>query len=511
MSIMEMQQNPLAQIAEYVSILKRNVWWIFLGTVVFSAIGFTMIALMPDRYQAITTILVDPQKIPERYVASTVSSDPSSRLNTITQEVLSVTRLQQIIDQLKLYPELKNHPREEIIELMRKDIDIQVKQGSAAGLSSFTITYEGRNPSVVAQVANQLASSFIEWNLKSREQVAVGTTEFLQSQLDDAKKSLEEQEKKVGEYKLQHVGEMPDQQTANLQTLSQLQSSMQANSDQLNRLDMERLLLVRTGDTDPRTGAVGRPLTERGRLEQEKHQLEAQLADLRRRYTAAYPEVVDATARLQAVSSQLAAMPPDSPETIAKEAPAQNVRLQVIEREMKRLNDEQKSIANQIAVYRKRVEAAPVREEQMAELNRNYAVSQEHYKSLLDKTFSAGMAADLERQQEGERFMILDPAQVPEKPIKPNRRILFPAALLFSLALCAAGIFAWELMKGGIRSEPQLKAMLPKGVPLLGSVPAIATASERRQSYGRAALALAASVVVCIVEAGVLWKIHPHL
>src|SRR5207248_799215 len=158
--------------------------WIFLGTVLFSLAGFTFVLLLPDRYKATTTILVDPQKVPEKYVSPTVSSDPGQRLNTITQQVLSSTRLQQIIDDMHLYPELQGKiSREELIEAMRKDITITVKQGSSSGLSAFTIEYEGRHRQIVAQVANQLAASFIDWNLKNREQQAQDTSDFLAGQL----------------------------------------------------------------------------------------------------------------------------------------------------------------------------------------------------------------------------------------------------------------------------------------------------------------------------------------
>jgi polysaccharide biosynthesis transport protein len=508
---LESETNLLSQIPDYVDMARRRLWWIVLGTVVLSAVAFTAIALMPDRYEATTTILVDPQKIPERYVTSTVSSDLSARLNTITQEVLSSTRLQQIIDQFKLYADLKNRSREEIIDLMRKDITIQVKQGSSAGLSAFTITYEGNDPVVIAQVTNQLASSFIEWNLKDREQVAVGTSEFLESQLAEAKKNLQEQEQKIGEFKLQHVGEMPDQQAANIQQLAQLQVALQANADALNRLDAERTLLMRTGDSEGRPQPTAAPPTERDRLEAEKRELENQLFDLRRRYTPAHPEVVDLSARLDRLNAQLQSLPPDEPQKIVPETPTDNARLQIIEREMNRLNETQKSINAQIAQYRQRIEVAPVREQQMAELNRNYEVSQEHYRSLLDKTFSAGMAADLERKQEGERFTILDPAQVPEKPIKPHRALLFPAASVFALAFSVGCVIAWDLLFGGMRTQQQVQKLLPPEVPLLATVPVLITPEGRRRHTLFAVSVTVISIAVAVIEAGVLWRIHPHL
>src|SRR5580765_2184495 len=289
--------------------------WIFLGTVLFSLAGCTFVMLMPDRYKASTTILVDPQKVSEKYVSPTVSSDPGQRLTTITQQVLSSTRLQQIIDDMQLYPELRGKvSREELIELMRKDIAISVKQGSSSGLSSFSIEYEGRQRQQVAQVANQLAASFIEWNVKNREQQAEDTTEFLASQLKEAKQNLEQQEARLSAFKMRHLGEMPEQQPANMQALSQLQGQFQANTDARNRLEVERTLLSRgleNGSTG--TDKTVPVLTERGRLEAERRQLKSQLQDLQNRYTSAHPEVMDVAARLQRVETRLKSLPPDPP------------------------------------------------------------------------------------------------------------------------------------------------------------------------------------------------------
>src|SRR5262249_7713354 len=281
-----------------------------------SSAGFSSVFLLPNHYKATTTILVDPQKVPEKYVSPTVSSDPAQRLSTISDQVLSSTRLQKIIDQMNLYAELRGAmSREEIIELMRKDVSVRVKQGSSSGLSSFTIEYEGTHRQKVAQVANQLAASFINWNVKNREQQAQDTTEFLNSQLKEAKQSLETQEKKVSAFKMQHLGEMPEQQPANLQALSQLQTQFQANAEALNRLEVERTLLSRGLDPAGSHSSVAAavPLTERSRLELERRQLKEQVLDLQRRYTAAYPEVRTATARREQVEQKIKALPPDPP------------------------------------------------------------------------------------------------------------------------------------------------------------------------------------------------------
>jgi polysaccharide chain length determinant protein (PEP-CTERM system associated) len=488
--------------------------WIFLGTVLFSLAGCTFVMLMPDRYKASTTILVDPQKVPEKYVSPTVSSDPGQRLNTITQQVLSTTRLQQIIDDMQLYPELRGKvSREELIEIMRKDINITVKQGSASGLSAFTIEYEGRQRQQVAQVANQLASSFIEWNVKNREQQAQDTTEFLASQLKDAKQNLEEQEARLSVFKMRHLGEMPEQQPANMQALTQLQGQFQANADALNRLEVERTLLSRGLESNNSGSVKTVPVvTERSRLEAERRQLKSQLQDLQNRYTSAHPEVVDTASRLQRVEERLKLMPPDPPVVAeVQDNTAVSVRLQLIDREAKRLTDDQKRITGQMGSYRAKVDAVPVREQEMAELNRNYSVSKEHYQSLLDKTFSAGMAADLEKKQQAEHFTILDLAQVPEKPFKPKRALMFLGSIFGAFAFSLGLAYGKDMLNDTLKLERELKAMLPASVPLLAAVPQLQLAADRRRSIRFVVFAVIVTLVGCALEAGLYFKLHPIL
>src|SRR5262249_27867581 len=161
------------------------------------------------------------------------------------------------------------------------------------------------------------------------------------------------------------------------------------------------------------------------------------------------------------VEDRLKVLPPDPPVTAAQDNNSVTVRLQLLDRETKRLNDEQTRLTQQMNSYRGKVDAVPVVEQQMAELNRNYGVSKDHYQSLLDKTFSAGMAADLERRQQAEHFTILDLAQVPEKPFKPQRQLLLMAVLVGALALSLALAYLKDMLTGTLKMERELKALLP--------------------------------------------------
>ena len=503
------EQNLPQQIQEYASLLRRSAWSIALVTLVVTLAAVVVIAVLPDEYRATTTILVDPQKIPDRYVTSTVPADPSERLSTITQQVLSSTRLGEIIDQMGLFPEMKGKPREDVIEKMRRHITLQVKQGNAGGLGSFTLTYEGSSPKIVARVANQLASSFINWNLKNREERAEDTTRFISAQLEEAKQNLQGQEEKLREFKMRHVGEMPDQAQANLQTLGRLQVSLQVNADSLNRLEQEKQMLVRL--PEPALQVSPSQMSDRGRLEMEQRQLNYQLWDLRKKYTDSHPDVIATEGRIKQVRAQLAALPPPAPGVETRETSSATVRLDLIEKEKQRLLQEQRKIQAQFQGYQTKVDAVPLREQELSELTRDYEISKEHYRSLLDKTFSAEMATDLERRQQGERFNVLDEARAPERPFKPNRLALMFAALFAGLGGSAGLVLVKDMVNGSMKAERELKSLLPASVCFLGSIPSIETNADRRSRRRWHAVAITASLMACLAVAVILWKVRPIL
>jgi uncharacterized protein involved in exopolysaccharide biosynthesis len=221
---------------------------------------------------------------------------------------------------------------------------------------------------------------------------------------------------------------------------------------------------------------------------------------------------MDVAARLQRVETRLKSLPPDPPIVAEQQDNAAvTVRLQILDREAKRLTEDQKRITGQMAAYRAKVDAVPVREQEMAELNRNYSVSKDHYQSLLDKTFSAGMAADLEKKQQAEHFTILDLAQVPEKPFKPKRGLMLLAAFLAALATSLGLAYLKDMLNGTVKFERELKSMLPANVPLLAVVPQLQAASDRRSAVRFAVIAVVITLIGCALEAGLFLKLHPIL
>lgn len=509
--------KSIAQVLEYARVVFKYKWHIAVSTFALTLALTIVIANLPNVYEATTTILVDPQQVPEKYVMPVVNSDPYARLNTITQQVLSRSRLERIINNFNLYADKQaSLSPEELVEKMREDITIQVKQGSGPELSTFTITYQARDPQTVARVANELATSFIDWNVNTREQQVAGTKEFLASELRGAKRSLEQQEDKLRQFKMSHLGETPDQTMTNLQALAGLRATLQTNADAQNRLEQEKILMTRLPDQVPAGVSAPASLSERGTLQLEERQLEARIQQLHEQYSDRYPDVLRAKRRLDEINAQLKTLPQDPAPTENRDArdreeSASVVRLELNEKEINRLKAEQNHIQNQIAAYEAKVDAAPLREEELVELTRNYDISKQHYQALLDKSFNLDMAADLEQKQKGERFTVLDTAQVPVKPVKPRRKLFIPMAALFAFGLSLLAVMAKETLTSAVKTEGELKSLLPAGVKVMGLVPRIETASDARWQRMWVVLASVACFLLCLAEVGILWKIHPLL
>jgi succinoglycan biosynthesis transport protein ExoP len=503
-------RNSPALVSHRIVVLKQHAHMIFLSSLFLSICGIVGVSLLPNVYRATTTILVDPQKIPEKYVSSTVTTDPNARMNTLTQQVLSASRLQEIIDKDNLYPELKKtKSREEILDFMRDKTKIELKQSPEPeqGLSSFSITYEDRDRMMVALITNQLASSFIDWNLRVRQLQALGTTQFLSSELQAAKESLEAQENQLASFKMRHAGATPDELNGNLQALSRLQADTQSNMDAISRLDQERILLTRTNSADPH--AI--PSSDRERVLQEKRRLENERWTLKRQFTDTYPDVIAVNQELKVINAKLATMA--EPTQGSADAYDENtqVRLALIDKDMQRHKQQLADLGQQIHGYQSKIDSVPILETQLAELTRNYEASRQNYQSLLDKTFSAGMSEELERKQQAERFTVLDPARTPEKPFRPKRLPIMAGVLVASLLIPAGLVFWVDLLKGSITSEYEVREMLPPGIPIFGALPRIQSKADLGHARLLRVQTIIISLLACTALVVFLFKVRPIL
>lgn len=532
----------------YFQLLLHRKWIVIAVFVAVTAVTAVVAQSLQDIFTSETVILVDPQKVPESYVKATVTGDVRNRLGTLTQQILSATRLQKIIETFNLYSEeRKKMAREDVIAHMRSDINISMVTGGGQqqDLQSFKITYSGRDPRLVAQVTNQLAALFIEENLMAREQQATGTTEFLQHTLDETKKTLEAQETKLREFRMQHVGEMPEHQVATLTVLGQLQASLHQVGEALSRAEQQRAYLqtsmaqsvpvvdVDNNGDDAGSGAVApadpkptpskAPVPAQTSLNDDKARLAALLA----RYTDTHPEVRRLRQQIADKEAKDARNTPPTPAPVetaaavneppvpvpppAKKRPSIAVnttnpvlvsQLKTVEAEIARQKEEQLRLNRQIATYQTKLEAIPVREQQIAELVRDYEINKAHYAGLLDKQFSATTATQLEIRQKAEKFSILDGALPAQRPSKPNRKLIVLAGSVCGLLLGILLAVGSEFLGASISSADQVP--MENGNQVLEIIPLILTENDRRRKRKQMIMAAVSGSVAMAAVCGVL-------
>ena len=479
--------------------------------------------VLAPRYQSTTLILVEQPTMPRDYVTPNVSDDLQHRLQSITQQILSRTRLLHIIDQFGLYGgEHANSSAEDKVQLMRKDIGIELVRDGRDQISSFNVSYTSHDPHIAQKVTGELTNLFINENLEVRQHQSEGTTKFLETQLETARQSLAEQEEKVRQFKGQHVGELPEQLPSNLQILSGLQSELQNDVDALNAAKQQHVYLQTLADQyramqgtsrNPDGTSVGLPA-----IEQELDRLKAQLADLRSHYTDRHPDVRKLTEQiaenekmrerlltaLKTRDSQETAAGGDSVGQLSHAAePAQEPMLLQIQSQLRsnqvEITNRERAMSElktKIEAYQARINQEPIREQQLADLTRGYDQSKANYDELLKKKNESAMATSMELMQQGERFRVMDPPSFPQKPDFPNRFKFCGIGLAFGLALGLVVVALFEMTDDCLHSGKEIRKLLPTEV--IGEIPEIVIVTDARIAKRRVWLEWATAAVVFI-------------
>lgn len=451
MSTSKSKNGKAAQdLLEYLEIPLRRPWHVVVPFVLIVATAVAVAYLLPKKYRSSTLILVESEKVPDAFVASMATERTSKRLQTIRQEIMSRTRLERVINELQPYGPVGNKSLTVMVETMRQAIDIAVK-----GTDAFSIDYVHRNPEMAMKVANRLATLFIEEATRSREEQVGEAYQFIETQLADSRRELETREATLRRYKEQHMGTLPEQTPANLATLQRLQMEQQTVSESL-RSATEHLLAV---ESNPARAAAAASDSELG-------QLQTQLATLRGRYTDEHPDVRALKARIAAMERDQATKTPavtDDP-VITSKSQVDQARAEV-----QKLKDRESDIEARIATFQGRVEQAPRTEEEIQTLSRDFQKLNENYLTLLNKKLEAQMAAKLEQRWKGEQFRILDPANLPERHIFPNRPLFFAAGVFLGLLAGIGAAVAADFLDHSVKSVRELEQLLP--FPVLAVIP----------------------------------------
>lgn len=476
---------------------------------------------LPARYKSSTLILVQEPTMPRDYVLPNVSDSLQDRLQSITQQILSRTRLLLIINKFHLYQDNHHVPSpDDQVASMRKDIDIELVRDPQDVITAFRIFYSAPDPHVAQKVTGELTDLFINENLQVQQRESENTTEFMQQQLASARQSLADQDAKVRAFQSAHEGELPTQQASNLQILSGLQSQLQTEQDALSSARQQRAYLQSLVEQyqavqEPTQTAAGAP-TPLAALDQRLATLQSSLTDLQTRYTNEYPEVqqvkaeiartekardqllatVKASADSKQHDSQDSTQASVSPET----SPALLQLQSQLHAEEVDISSRQRAIADlqaRIAQYQGRLNAEPAVEQQLADLTRGYDQSQANYNQILQKESNSQMATSMEQMQEGERFTMLDPPSLPLKPDFPNHLKMCGAGFGVGAVLGILVVALLEFLDDRLHTEKEIKNLLSAVV--ISEIPEVLTPRDQRRNRRRAIFGWAMAAVVFVM------------
>jgi polysaccharide chain length determinant protein (PEP-CTERM system associated) len=492
-----MSENRELTMDDYLAMLRRRLTVILIPTLLAPLAGFGVSYLFSPKYTSQSTVLVEGQKVPDNYVTPVITADFTERVQTLSQEVVSPTRLRPVIEGLALVkPDEESRLISEIQQNMQVEPVITSMSAAAtsAGLSGakkkkssatdepvpgFTVSYTDSNPERAQKICNAMTSLILDENLRTRSEVAQGTTEFLGRQVEDAKRALDEQDAKLAAFKKQYMGQLPTDVDNNVRMLMSLNSQLDASTQTLGRAQQDKAYTESMLAQQIAAWKSSQSTTNPQTLEQELTQLQGQLLQLQARYTDDHPDVIKTKADIDEVEKKLKeinAATADSTDTTEKANAAEppeirQLRLQIHQYQtvIEQATIDQKRLQSQIGIYQSRTAMSPTVEEQYKLLTRDNDNAQAFYKDLLAKKSSAALGSSMENQQEGEQMHILAAAGLPDSPSFPNRPLLAAGGLGAGLALGLILAIFMEFSDKSIRTEKDAAAVMD--LPLLISVP----------------------------------------
>jgi polysaccharide chain length determinant protein (PEP-CTERM system associated) len=502
----KVMQDELKTPGDYLAVLNRRRWSLILPFVIVFIIAAAVAVGLPPIYRSTSTILIEQQEIPPDFVRATVTSYAEERLQSIKQRIMSYSRLLDIMNRFHLYEELREkQTNEEIVERMREDIKLETisaevvnpRTGRAATATiAFTLSYEGKSPQKVHKVANVLGSLYLEENLRVREQQALSTSRFLENEMKEVKADLNELEAQIAEFKEKHINELPELLQVNIQSLDRIERDIERLNDRLGTLQERKSYL--------QTQLASIPPEERIDADKTRlAELKVQLVHLKTRFSEEYPAIIKTRKEIAELEKELgktgdvgtnnpgglpapADVPPDNPAYITLAS-----QLAGTQAEIDTLKEQKETLYESRDEYRRRIEATPRVEENYKALVVERNNTQAKYDDLMGKFMEAKVAHGLEREEKGERFTLIDPARLPEKPVRPNRLAIVLIGFVLGVGAGVGSASLREFSDQSVRSAQGLARAT--SFPVLATIPEIMTRKEvQRRKRRRVALVVSA-------------------
>jgi polysaccharide biosynthesis transport protein len=420
-------------------------------------VGAAIVMTRPSVYQATAVVRVEGQRPHEEMVKNTVSELIEQRLLTVRQELVARPVLQKAIEEMNLYPEIVSEDGiDAAVDAMRKDLEIRVE-----GENAFELTYSSSDREMAAKVANRLPAIFAEETLKLRQAQAARATQLFEDEMATLSKSLTDWERKIAQFKVDHMGELPEQMEMNMRGLERISQQLQTKSEELRTAEARRSDLARARNAAD---------SEAGRLEAAENALTRELVTAKTTWTADHPEIKRLSNELDGMSAKRK----DAESRMYAERAERTRVAQLVTAIQAEIVDLQK----QAEVYQSRLDKTPRWAHELGVLNRDYEIARAKYQSVVSRKVEAELAQDLEAKSAKSLFNVISPAGVPFSPAKPDRMGGMMVVLLVALGLGVLTGVVMEMRDDSIRDGSELKERIT--LPVLAVVPNMQGKAERR-------------------------------
>ncbi len=525
---------------DYKDFLKRRKWYIVLPWLLIFGTVAAIAYVLPPVYRSSATILIESQQVPPDLIRTTVTSYAEERINAITQQILSRQVLLDLVKKYDLYPDKQGKvPVEQILEDMRSDIHVEMvsaevpdrRGGRPVTVNvAFTVSFEGKDPKKVMQVTNRLASFFLEYNLKMREGLAKRTTQVLEQQVEQYRDVVNELESRIAKFKAEHMKEMPELAGLNYETERQIRRQIESIDNQIATIKdriiylkgqlatippespvaassgqlldpVQRLKALKNeeislaANLSPKHPDVVRIRREIKRLEEEigtsgkRAELEgllrlkeSELQDLRSKVTEKHPDIRRLKKEIAKLKREIKAAPVEhsSKATLPTNPAFINIQTQIkaAEIDLRGLTKKRQELEARWQEYIKRLEKMPEVEKQFRELTRDYETAQKKYAETMAKYLEAKQAQNLERAQASEKFTIIDPPQLPERPIKPNRMAIILIGFVLGMGAGIGLAAVLEVSDQTVRTPRDVLRVT--GKPVIATIMDVGQAARKR-------------------------------
>jgi succinoglycan biosynthesis transport protein ExoP len=548
-------------VKNFVRMWRHRKWYFIIPALCMPIAAVFLAYWLPPIYESRSTILIEEQQIPPEFVRSTVTGYADQHVQILTQQILSRTKLWQIIEQFNLYPkERAKYAKEEVLEKMRKDITFQTISaevqdqkrrrggGQQSFIIAFSIAYQGENPATVQKVTGTLSSLYLEENLKYREEQAQTTTKFLEAESKQLRERIEELGRQIAAFKEKYPTTLPELQAFNQSQVTSLENDIRRLDGEIQTAQNQKIYLEGllgtvqytqadtkdAGFRDPRAryqavseelknlqAKYGNEHPDVQRLSKEKAQLEqflkgrkggdlqtqwklaqlqAELAAKQGKYSEQHPDIRKLKNEIALLTAEAQKGNPSLGD-LDLANPAQTnlmTQLQQVKNHLQSLTQLRQRQQEKLAEFRHRLEITPRIEQEYFALQRDYQNTQAKYHEVMNKLMEARLSEGMEQHQKGEKFTIIDPASFPESPIKPKKLLLILAGAFLGVGAGAVLMFGRESLDTSIKSVDELHS-LTKALPL-GVIGNITTAYDlARQRRWRLMLLAATGISIVMV------------